>query len=99
VPDSDYSRKHALECMRLASDCKQMVGYVSSPALHSHFLQMAKVWSDARFEDRSARRRPELAIICFLKAWGQGNFRSRHLRLSPSRPRIFHLLCRPFVSP
>ena len=46
MSNSDNSRKHALECMRLASDCMQLVGVVSSPALQSHFLHMARVWSD-----------------------------------------------------
>ena len=53
MPDSDYLRKHALECMRLASDCMQLVGDVSSPALQSHFLRMARVWSE-RAEGPSA---------------------------------------------
>jgi hypothetical protein len=42
MPDSDYSRKHDLECLRLASDLTQLA---SSPALRSHFLRMAKVWT------------------------------------------------------
>ena len=46
MSDSDYSRKYALECLRLASDCTQLVGELSSPALQSHFLHMARVWSD-----------------------------------------------------
>jgi hypothetical protein len=44
VPESDNLRKHALECMRLATDCMQLVGNVHSPTLRSHFLRMAGVW-------------------------------------------------------
>ena len=39
-------RKHELDCMRLAADCMQLAGNVDSPALQSHFLRMARVWSD-----------------------------------------------------
>jgi hypothetical protein len=44
VSESDNLRKHALECMRLAADCMQLVGDVHSPILQAHFLRMAKVW-------------------------------------------------------
>ena len=43
---SDYVRKYELECMRLAADCMQLVGDVRNRALQSHFLRMARVWSD-----------------------------------------------------
>jgi hypothetical protein len=45
VSESDNSRKHALECMRLAADCTQLADDVHSPTLQQHFLRMAKVWS------------------------------------------------------
>jgi hypothetical protein len=45
VSDSDNLQRHALECMRLAADCKQLAGDVHSPALQSHFLRMARVWT------------------------------------------------------
>jgi hypothetical protein len=46
VSESDYSRKHALECMRLAADSMQLAGDSHDPALQSHFVRMARVWSD-----------------------------------------------------
>jgi hypothetical protein len=46
VPESVNWRKHELECIRLAADCMQLVGNVDSPALQSHFVRMARVWSD-----------------------------------------------------
>ena len=46
VSESDYSRRHALECMRMAADCMQLAGDVQNPALQSHFVRMARVWSD-----------------------------------------------------
>jgi hypothetical protein len=46
VSESDYSRKHALECMRLAADSMQLAGDIQNPALQSHFVRMARVWSD-----------------------------------------------------
>ena len=44
MSESDSERKHALECMRLATDCMQLVGDVHDPTLRSHFLRMAGVW-------------------------------------------------------
>ena len=45
MSESDHLRKHALECMRLASDCRQLAAAAPSPALQSHFLRMASVWT------------------------------------------------------
>ena len=45
MSESYYLRKHTLECMRLASDCMQLAGDAPSPALQSHFLRMARVWT------------------------------------------------------
>jgi hypothetical protein len=45
VSESDNLGKHALQCMRLAADCMQLVGDVHSPALQQHFLRMARVWT------------------------------------------------------
>ena len=46
MSETDYSRKHALECLRLAADCMQLVSDLHNPALQLHFLRMARVWSD-----------------------------------------------------
>jgi hypothetical protein len=48
MPDSEYARKHGLECLRLASDLRQLAGNKDkiSPRLRSQFLRMAKVWTD-----------------------------------------------------
>ena len=54
---SDNFRKHELECMRLAADCMQLVGDVHSPALQSHFLRMARVWSSLADRGPSADSR------------------------------------------
>ena len=45
MSESNYLRKHALECTRLAADCMQLVGDVPSPALQQHFLGMAREWT------------------------------------------------------
>jgi hypothetical protein len=44
VSDSEKSRKHELECLRLASACMQLACDVPNPALQSHFVRMARVW-------------------------------------------------------
>jgi hypothetical protein len=46
MAETNNSRKRALECTRLAADCMQLVSDVHNPALQSHFLRMARVWSD-----------------------------------------------------
>jgi hypothetical protein len=45
VSDSDYDRKHDLECLRLASDLIRLAAETSNPYLKGHCLRMAKVWS------------------------------------------------------
>ena len=44
MSESDL-RKHALECVRLAADCMQLVGDVRSPTWQRHFLEMARIWT------------------------------------------------------
>jgi hypothetical protein len=45
VQESKKSLKHDLECLRLASECMQLVGEVGNPLLQRHFLRMANVWT------------------------------------------------------
>jgi hypothetical protein len=45
MPDSECSRKHDLECLRLASDLTQLAGSNVSPVLRLQFLRMARVWT------------------------------------------------------
>lgn len=37
-------RKYELECLRLASDCKQLAFDAPGPEWKSHFARMAKFW-------------------------------------------------------
>jgi hypothetical protein len=46
MSESDYSRKYALECMRMAADCMQLAGDVQNPASQSHFVRIARTWSE-----------------------------------------------------
>ena len=45
MSESDFLRKHELECTRLASECMQLVSDVRSPTLQQHFIKMASVWT------------------------------------------------------
>jgi hypothetical protein len=45
MPDSDYSRKHRLECLRLASDLAQLANSSVSPVLRLHLLRNAEAWT------------------------------------------------------
>lgn len=40
------SKKYALECLRLASDCAQLSRDITDPALRKHYAQMAQMWQD-----------------------------------------------------
>jgi hypothetical protein len=42
---SDTSRKHTLECLRLAADCEQSAREIEDPVLRAHFTGMATVWT------------------------------------------------------
>ena len=78
MSESDKFQKHELECMRLAADCMQLVSDVHSPALQSHFLRMAKVWSIL------ADRRPNAGT----QAERSTQTKNRTKRAHPARERI-----------
>jgi hypothetical protein len=59
VSDTDYSKRHALECLRLAADCMQLVGDVDHPALQSHFLRMAREWTSLAVQGPNANTTTE----------------------------------------
>jgi hypothetical protein len=72
VSESDYSRRHALECLRLEADCMQLAGDVQNPALQSNFVRMARVWSDLAVRGPNADTRTES---------GYPDSESKHTRL------------------
>jgi hypothetical protein len=45
MPDSEYSRKHDPEYLRLASDLTQLASSKVSPDLRSQILRMARTWT------------------------------------------------------
>jgi hypothetical protein len=59
VSGSDNSRKHALECLRLAADCMQLAGDVHNPALQPHFVRMASEWSSLAVQGSNANTQTE----------------------------------------
>jgi hypothetical protein len=59
VSDSDNWRRHALECLRLAADCMQLVGDVHNPALQRHLLRMAGLWSNRAERGQTADTQPK----------------------------------------
>jgi hypothetical protein len=46
VSDSNIEQKRESECLRLASDLRQMSRETLSPNLKAHCLRMAAVWTD-----------------------------------------------------
>jgi hypothetical protein len=45
MSDSENDRKIEIECLRLASDLKQLANDTLNPDLKAHCLRMAKQWS------------------------------------------------------
>jgi hypothetical protein len=46
MSDSENTRKHALECLRLASDLTQLASETRNPDLKAHCVRMSKVWTN-----------------------------------------------------
>ena len=45
--DREAGRKHELACLRMAADCKQLVGEIRTPDLQQHFLELARLLTAA----------------------------------------------------
>ena len=43
--ESEGSRKYALECLRLETDCEELAAQVDNTELQSHFFRMARTWA------------------------------------------------------
>ena len=56
VAKSNSMRRHALECLRLAMDCKQLAAELPNPAMQEHYLRMAEEWA------LRADGRPDMAV-------------------------------------
>jgi hypothetical protein len=46
VAESEYARKHALLCLRLAAECRDMAAAASTPELRARALRMADMWEE-----------------------------------------------------
>ena len=46
MPESDYSRKHAVMCLRLAAECRDLAAGVATLELRARVLRMADMWED-----------------------------------------------------
>ena len=44
VPDDLY--RHALTCLRLAAECRNLADDVPTPGLKERFLSMARMWDE-----------------------------------------------------
>jgi hypothetical protein len=54
MSESDILRKHRLECMRLAADCRQLAADIARPDLQSHFLRLAGMWTNLASQEANA---------------------------------------------
>jgi len=50
--ESENVQKHALECLRLAADCRNLAAEVSTHRLMVHFLRMARMWTELADQPR-----------------------------------------------
>jgi hypothetical protein len=55
---SEYLRKHALECLRLAADCAELARGSENPAMQAHFARMADVWSGEAMNGPAEDQKP-----------------------------------------
>lgn len=46
MPESDYARKHAVTCLRLAAECRDLAAGTATPELRARVLRMADIWED-----------------------------------------------------
>jgi CRP/FNR family transcriptional regulator, cyclic AMP receptor protein len=58
VSESDYAQKHALLCLRLAAECRDLAAGASTPELRAQALRMADRW-----EELSAQPAVEIAPV------------------------------------
>ena len=50
---SDFNvQKHALMCLRLAAECRELAEDVPEPDLRTHFLLMAGMWMELSAQPR-----------------------------------------------
>ena len=46
MAESEYARKHALLCLRLAAECRDLAAAASTPELRVRALRMADMWEE-----------------------------------------------------
>ena len=90
MPESDNSRKRALECLRLEADCMQLAGVVHGPALQTHFVRMAREWSSLAVQGRVRR-------VLRLRTEPRWSLTSPRAEFSDSRSRAFNVTPGPFT--
>ena len=58
--DAKQLRKHALECLRLQSDCMELAGVAHCRNMQSHFVFMAKFWGNLAVSGPSLSAGPKI---------------------------------------
>ena len=46
VSESDYARKHSLQCLRLAAECRDLAAIASTTEMRARVLRMADMWEE-----------------------------------------------------
>ncbi len=58
--DAKQLRKHALEYLRLESDCMELAGVAHGQNMRSHFVFMAKFWGNLAVSGPSSNAGPNI---------------------------------------
>ena len=63
MPESDYIRKHAVMCLRLAAECRDLAAGVATPELRARVLRMADMWEDLADQPPSENTPDDFGIM------------------------------------
>ena len=78
MPESEYSRKHAVMCLRLAAECRDLAAGVATLELRARVLRMADMWESggsAAQREHARRRasRPGSGLDAGAEEWRSGS--------------------------
>ena len=46
MSEFDYARKHSLQCLRLAAECRDLAAIASTTEMRARVLRMADMWEE-----------------------------------------------------
>jgi hypothetical protein len=52
MSESEIVKKHAVACMRMATDCRNLAADVPELDLRAHFVRLARMWTELADQPR-----------------------------------------------